>query len=266
MNTYTPAYVPQTYTTGTIAPTTIITPTGPVPQALPSSAGMNIAPKQKKSFSASLKNAWESLTAKAERTWNEQTDLRFRKYFGLPYTELLYGEFWGEVYTGGHLQACSVYLSTNWLCIESKMKDPVTRAKLQLKAQFMLRDILRIQRAVALPSLRGGPPIIQAVNDPSAAADSVIIYTRDGQIHQFARFYNYAKFVATLEYMWQLSASANNQTGVQTSTSQVQASAPTYLAQASVQPNIIPLHTPSLTKEYIPAQTIPVNQSGTPYR
>lgn len=183
---------------------------------------------------ASIKGTWDKLTDKAQRcmyhnlrsattnscsAWNESTDERFRRYFGFPFSELLFGEFWGEVWSNNQLVACSVYLSTNWLCVLAKVKDPVSRQKIPLRTQIALRDIVRIQRAITLPSMRGGPPVIQAITDPTVRADSLQIFTRDGlvssnfcflsacinlffQLHQFTRFYNYEKFIATLEHLW----------------------------------------------------------------
>jgi len=257
--TNTPTYVPATYTTGTIEAAPITAPTGPAPQPLPSSAGLVVLPKQKKtSFTDRLQNAWGSLTAKAERVWNEQTDARFRRYFGFPHQEQLFGEFWGELFTGGNIQPCSIYLSTHYVSVESKLKDRYTKVKVQVKAQFELKDIIRIQRAIALPSMRAGPPVIQPVTDPTVVTDSVLIYTRDGLVHQFARLFNYEKFVATLEYLWRSACLANQPQ---------QAGGPHVPASIStVPPNTTPLHTPSLTKEYVPAYTTPVNQAGTPYR
>jgi len=252
MTTYTPA----TYASGTVQPTYLATPpTAYVPQPLPQSTSTIVRPpKQKKGFTAGLRDAWDKVTAKAENSWNESTDDRFRKYFGFPYTEALYGEFWGEVWSGGNFFPCSVYLSSNWVCIESKIKDPVTRTKTPLKAQFMLRDIIRIQRAVSLPSMRGGVPVIQPVSDPTVRSDSIQIFTRDGMMHQFGRFFNYDKFVATLEYLWHASNNTSTQAGG-------------YQSLSAGLPNTVPLHQPVLQKEYQPAQTTqPTTQAGVAFR
>jgi len=244
-------YVPQTYNVP-IQPVAIPVPVGPAPQPLPSSAGYVVPPKQQTGITASMRSAWDKLTSKAERAWNEETDARFRRYFSFPYTELLYGEFWGEVFTGGNFTPCSVYLSSNWLCIQSKVKDAFHN-KLPMLAKFSLRDIVRIQPAIALPSMRGGPPVIQPVVDLSVRPDSVQIFTRDGMVHQFARFYNYEKFVATLNYLWHASTTS-------------------YQQQAGGQPSPIysaPLTQPvpvTMGKEYQPTYAPPVSQTGAPYR
>jgi len=196
-------YTPATYTAGTVQPAVLTTPPlSAAPQPLPTSQNYVRPAKQKQGFMAQIKGTWDKLTDKAQRSWNESTDERFRRYFGFPFNELLFGEFWGEVWTGNQLVSCSVYLSSNWLCMLAKVKDPVTHNKIPLRAQIALRDIIRIQRAITLPSMRGSAPIIQAITDPSVRADSLQVFTRDGLLHQFAYFYNYEKFLATLEHLW----------------------------------------------------------------
>jgi hypothetical protein len=253
------SYTPATYTAGTIQPVYLTAPpVGFVPVALPTSAGRVAPPKQKGSFTAGLKGAWDKFSTKAQATWNESTDDRFRKYFAFPYSEQLFGEFWGEIWTGGHLSPCSAYLSTNWLCVEAKVKDPITRNKLPLKAQIPLNSIIRVQRAVTLPSMSGGAPVIQAVSDPAVRADSVQIFTRDGLMHQFTHFYNFEKFLATLEYLWHAATSTATQAGG------------AYQSQSTALPNTVPLHQPlhqpTITKEYEPVQTQPTTQAGVAFR
>jgi hypothetical protein len=230
-------------------------PAGFVPQPLPTSGTAVVRPvKQKKGLTAGLKNAWDKATAKAQTAWNSQTDDRFRKYFGFPYTEQLFGEFWGEIWSGGQMAPCSVYLSSNWICIEAKTKDPVTRTKMALKTQISIRDIIRIQRACSLPSMSGGSSIIQPVTDPSVKTDSLQVFTRDGMLHQFGRFFNYEKFVATLEYLWH--------TATQSQGTQAGGYQPVISTAA---PNTVPLHQPTLVKQYQPAQAVVHPPTGTPY-
>lgn len=253
-------YTPATYTSGTVQPVYLTAPpVGFVPVALPTNAGRYAAPpKQKSSFTAGLKGAWDKLATKAQTTWNESTDDRFRKYFAFPYSEQLFGEFWGEIWTGGRLSPCSAYLSSNWLCVEAKVKDPVTRNKTPLKAQIPLGNIIRVQRAVTLPSMSGGVPVIQAVSDPTVRADSVQIFTRDGMIHQFTHLFNFEKFLATLEYLWHGATANASQAGG-------------YQSQSTAFPNTVPLHQPAgvpivVTKEYQPVQAQPVTQAGVAFR
>jgi len=255
-------YTPATYAAGTVQPVMLTAPpTTPVPQPLPTSQNYARPPKQKKGFMASIKGTWEKFTDKAQRNWNESTDERFRRYFGFPFSELLFGEFWGEVWTGNQLVSCSVYLSTNWLCVLAKVKDPITHNKVPLRAQIALRDIIRIQRAITLPSMRGGPPIIQAITDPSVRADSLQVFTRDGLLHQFTRFYNYEKLLATLEHLWH-----------QATIAQQPAAQPSISTAA---PNTVPLaqypQPPVLQKQFVPATEAHLQQpmtqaGGMPYQ
>jgi len=207
------SYTPTTYVVETVPRPLLSAPVGPPPAPLPSSQNYVRPVKQKQSFGAKLGAAWDKLTVKAERSWNEQADERFRRYFGFPYTEELYGEFWGEVWTGGQIVPCSVYLSSNFVCIEAKIRDPATRTKLPLKFHFSLSDIVNVQRAIALPASHGGTPVIQPVTDPSVRADSLQVFTRDGRLHQFAAFYNYDKFVSTLDYLWRLHSTSSQAGG-----------------------------------------------------
>jgi len=246
-------YTPATYASGTVQPVVLTAPPlTPAPQPLPTSQNY-VRPNKQKGFMASIKGTWDKLTDQAQRAWNESTDDRFRRYFGFPFSELLYGEFWGEIWTGGQLVPCSVYLSSNWLCVLAKMKDPVTRDKIPIRAQIALRDIIRIQRAVTLPAMRAGPPIIQAVTDPAVRADSAQIFTRDGLLHQFTRFYNYENFLATLEHLWHaatLPSQPLNQPSISTAA-----------------PNVVPLaqysQPPMLQKQAQPATEVHLTEQGT---
>jgi len=272
MNTYTP----QTYVSGTVQPVVVSAlPVGPPPQPLPSSAGY-VAPPNKKGFTSSIRTAWDKLTSKAEIAWNEQTDERFRKYFGFPYSEQLYGEFWGEVWTGGQLTPCSVFISANWLCISAKVRDAYTHAKLPMKAQILLSDIIRVQPAIALPASRGGAPVIQALNDPSIRPDSLQVFTRNGMAHQFANFFNFDKFVSTLEYLWHsstLSIQSSDQPYLQPAPGTLNQPTPLMMSQPLSQPAPVMMTQPTLqpppvimTKEYQPAQVQPPTQAGAAYR
>jgi len=219
-------YAPASFATENMQVDRPINPSGYVPQPLPISEGYYRPPKQG-SFTSSVRNAWDKLTVKAERSWNESTDDRFRRYFGFPFTELLYGEFWGEVWSGGQLRSCSIYLSTNWLCMVAKVKDPNTFNKIPIKAQFLLSDIIRVQRAITLaPADPRAGPIIKPVDDPNIRPSSVIICTSDGKMHQFANFFNYEKFMATLEYLWHSASQRQQQAGGYRPTSYSPATAP----------------------------------------
>eukprot|EP01111_Echinosteliopsis_oligospora_P007296 TRINITY_DN220_c0_g1_i1.p1 TRINITY_DN220_c0_g1~~TRINITY_DN220_c0_g1_i1.p1 ORF type:complete len:251 (-),score=84.91 TRINITY_DN220_c0_g1_i1:218-970(-) len=188
-----------------------------VPQALPSSNGYarttvtttRRSPAEKKSFKQSLVGAYNKIYTKAERTWNEAVDDRFRRYFGFDFTEQLYGEFWGELWSANTLITASAYLSTHYICILAKIKDPQSRQKFPLKVVIPLRDITQIHRAIAVASTAGsGFPVIQAVTDPAVRADSVQLITRENQMHQFIRVTKYDEFLRTLNFLLNNSRSA----------------------------------------------------------
>eukprot|EP00026_Physarum_polycephalum_P014035 Phypoly_transcript_14502.p1 GENE.Phypoly_transcript_14502~~Phypoly_transcript_14502.p1 ORF type:complete len:265 (+),score=39.67 Phypoly_transcript_14502:110-904(+) len=198
--TTTHIYVPQT--SSSVYNESLTAPSGLAPRPLPTSHNYVRPVKQHKGLSATLKDAASRFTSKAQRSWNEATDERFRRYFGFSFTEQLFGEWWGDVWTGGQLIPACCYISTNYLCILYKKKDAVTKDKVHIKATIALRDITYLQRAVCLPAAAGGTPIIQPINDPSVKSDSIIVYTCDGKMHQFCRFFNYDTFVHTLDWNW----------------------------------------------------------------
>jgi len=268
------SYTPATYTSGSVQPTTVTAPPlTPAPQPLPTSQNYVRPQKQKSGFMNSIKGTWEKFTEKAQRSWNESTDERFRRYFGFPFTELLFGEFWGELWTNNQLVNCSVYLSSNWLCVLAKVRDPAnSHNKFPLRVQIALRDIIRIQRAVTLPSMRGGAPIIQAITDPSVRADSLQVFTRDGMLHQFTKFYNYERMLATLEHLWH-QATYSAQPGYQPS---ISTAAPNTTPLAYPQPPVqtqqpallqkLPATEAHLQQPMAQAGTAPYQQSTSPYQ
>jgi len=195
------SYTPQTHTTVTYVQEYNV-PAGPAPMPLPTSSTYVRPPKQRKGISGRIGDAFSRVSQRAQNSWNEATDERFRRYFGFPFTEQLYGEFWGEVWTGGQLHSCSVYVSSNYCCLLYKHKDTSTRDKTHIKAVIPLRDITYLQRAVCLPTVSGGTPVIQPITDPSVRPDSLQIFTSDGKMHQFCKFYNYDRFIYTLDYLW----------------------------------------------------------------
>lgn len=239
-------YVPQTHTVTTYSEQYVL-PTGAAPQPLPTSHGYVRPAKQRKGLGAGIKDAWNKLTNKAQRSWNEATDERFRRYFGFPFTEQLYGEFWGEVWSGGQLFPCSVYVSNNYLCLLYKKKDHVTHDKIHIKHTIPLREIISYQRACILPAVTGGTPVISAVTDPSVKSDSLQIYTSDGKMHQFCRFYNYDKFMYTLEWNWKTAKTSNytppvNQPVTTTYAAGSAVPATTYAAGSTVPVGAAPLY------------------------
>lgn len=181
-------------------------PTGSAPQPLPTSRTYVRPVKQHKGIGAGIKDAFHRASGKAQRSmffllfsfsfllsfffhiliiitaWNEATDERFRRYFSFPYDEQLFGEWWGDVWSGGELIPCSVYVSNNYLCILYKRKNPTTKDKVHIRATIALRDITFLQRACCLPAATGHTPVIQPINDPSIKADSIIVYTNDGKV------------------------------------------------------------------------------------
>jgi hypothetical protein len=195
-------YSPATYTSTTIITTATPTelPPGPAPQPLPSSQYYTKPVKAHKGWKATLTDTWHKLTHKAERAWTEATDERFRRHFGFPFTEVLYGEFYAEVWTANRLLPCSVFISQNHLCILAKFKEPASRETAYLKHVIPLRDVVSIQKAISLPSIAGGAPVVQAVIDPNVRPDSVQVFTRDFKLHQFCHLYDYDKFYQTLDY------------------------------------------------------------------
>jgi len=207
-------YVPQTSTTTTTYHSEYIAPAGPAPLALPASHGYQRQPKQKRGFGQKLGDAFSKLQTKAQQSWNEATDDRFRRYFNFPFSEQLFGEFWGEVWTNTQLIACSFYISNNYICLLYKRKDPVSHDKVHVKAVIPLCDISCIQRAICLPPASGSVPVIQACNDPTVRPDSVQLYTLDGKMHQFTKIHNYENFYNTLDYLWK-SARMNARQGGQ---------------------------------------------------
>lgn len=177
-------------------------PTGLAPRPLPTSRNYVRPVKQRGGLGAKLKDAASRATGRAQRTWNEATDERFRRYFNFDFTEQLYGEWWGEVWSAGQLIPCSCYISTSYLCILYKKKDAVTRDKVHIKATIALRDVTYLQKAVCLPANPGACPVIQPMNDPSVKTDSIIVYTSDGKMHQLCRFFNYDTFMHALDWNW----------------------------------------------------------------
>lgn len=205
-----------TYTTGQSGYTTSNSSYGaPVP--LPVSTGTYVRPqKQKQGLGATLMGAVNKLGARAQRAWDVQTDDRFRRYFGFPPQELLYGEFWGQIWNNGNLIPASVYLSSSHLSFLAKNKDRVTRNEQPIKVIIALRDIASVQRAHTLPT-HHGPSVIQPVFDPNVQADSLQLHTTDGMMHQLAGFFNFEKFFQMFNYLWRLSGSGNGPASVNAS-------------------------------------------------
>lgn len=201
-------YLPEysTYNVGTTAnpnpaATPIGAPLGAQPRPLPTSTNYVRPVKQ---HHGGLKNkvmdAVSRATGKAQRSWNEATDERFRRYFGFSFEERLFGEWWSDLWSGGQIYGCSCYVSTSYLCLLFKKKDG--KEKSIVKATIALRDVTHIQRARSLPSTSGSVPVIQAINDPTVMCNAVIIYTCDGKMHQLCGFFNYDTFMHTLEWNW----------------------------------------------------------------
>jgi len=227
---------------------TAYTSTAYYPTPLPVSQNYEKPKKDKQnktSLGTKLMGAVNNAAAKAQRSWDMQTDSRFRKHFNFPFTELLYGEFWAQVWSAGQPLSCSIYLSSNYVSISAKVKD-ANKNKVPIQILIPYNTISKVQRATTAAANSGGMPTFQPVYDPRMAADAIQIFTTTGTAHQLNGFFHIDKFWQMLECLWRQAAPMNWQNA--------QASAPGQ--QYTPQPNTAYAGAP-FGQQYAPFSSVP---------
>eukprot|EP01105_Mastigella_eilhardi_P023757 TRINITY_DN6040_c0_g1_i1.p1 TRINITY_DN6040_c0_g1~~TRINITY_DN6040_c0_g1_i1.p1 ORF type:complete len:261 (+),score=81.60 TRINITY_DN6040_c0_g1_i1:40-783(+) len=151
---------------------------------------------------------YDSVNNEVNTKTDEQSLVRFRK-LGYPVSEALILDFHCFCISGQFAAEGFMFVSTHYLTFDGTVKALYSASKQDESLAFAvpLTSIVSLHHGVSLRALeKGRPPQLQLTPDRTIA-DAILVYTKEGHVHQFWDFRNfmvnwYGEAWTVLDHAW----------------------------------------------------------------